>query len=63
MQNTRQTVVSIQGSTNAPVELSLDQLQQVAGGRGPHDNWAATLVVAGPHDNWATAAMGPHDNW
>ena len=60
MQNTRQTVVSLQASTNAPVELSFDQLQHVAGGLGPQDNWA--IAAEGPHDNWAVVE-GPHDNW
>ena len=61
MQNTRQTVVSLEVSTTtAPVELSFDQLRHVAGGLGPHDNWA--VAAEGPHDNWATVA-GPHDNW
>lgn len=50
MQNPVENVVSHEDTTNAPVELSLDQLRQVAGGLGPHDNWA--VAVAGPHDNW-----------
>ena len=38
-----------------PVELDIGVLVHVAGGLGPHDNWATAptvSVVAGPHDNW-----------
>ncbi len=59
MQNTVEIVVSLEVTANAPVELSFDELRQVAGGRGPNDNWA---VAKGPNDNWATVA-GPNDNW
>lgn len=52
MQDTLQTVVSPEALVNGPVELTFDDLQHVAGGLGPHDNWAASVVVEGPHDNW-----------
>jgi hypothetical protein len=38
-----------------PIELDMAVLTQVAGGVGPHDNWATAptvSVTAGPHDNW-----------
>ena len=63
MQNTRQTVVSLEiSTTTVPVELSLDLLTQVAGGRGPNSTWAAAEIVAGPNSNWAVA-MGPNSSW
>jgi hypothetical protein len=39
----------------SPIELDMAVLTQVAGGVGPHDNWATAptvSVTAGPHDNW-----------
>jgi hypothetical protein len=46
MQNNLQTVdtVKITTTTPAPVELTVEQLQQVGGG--------LTTPVQGPHDNW-----------
>ena len=61
MKNIFHTVVSFEVAANAPVELTADQLRQVAGGFGPNDNWATT--AKGPNDNWATTAKGPNDNW
>ena len=44
MQDDLQTTDNVETTTAAPVELTLEQLQQVAGG--------VTNTTAGPHDNW-----------
>ena len=46
MQNNLQTVDTVKTATTtpAPVELTVEQLQQVGGG--------ITTSVQGPHDNW-----------
>jgi len=62
MQNTLQNAVSVEVTSNAPVELSFDQLRHVAGGLGPNDSWASTAVAQGPNDSWAVAS-GPNDSW
>jgi hypothetical protein len=47
-----QPVAADPSDKSAPVELALDQLDQVGGGLGPNGTWAASSTTLGPNGTW-----------